>query len=367
MTSSEPASSGATAQAESVLPLRARVAEAMLVERHEADPAGGQVAFFGKLRLPSGEAFAKLEQRLGELAYTPLLRELEEGNHIVVAIKGAAASTTPNRTWLSIGLFAATFVTTVIAGTLLSPALSGRPASFEATSILTNGLPFALTLLGMLLAHEMGHFIAGKIHKLPVSLPYFIPMPIGLGTLGAFVQFRGAPRDRRALFDVGLAGPLAGLLIALPLYAVGLAMAQVADTPAPPTRSLLMDGIIALVRPDAMSKGIFFNPVLFAARVGLMLTMLNLLPVGQFDGSHIMYAALGAKWYRWLSMAVLVLMVLFAVIGSREWLLWAMFGWFGRGRHLPARDDMTELNLPRMLMFIGTVVLFLSLFSVRPF
>jgi membrane-associated protease RseP (regulator of RpoE activity) len=193
-------------------------------------------------------------------------------------------------------------------------------------------------------------------------------MPIGLGTLGAFIQMRGMPRDKRALFDVGLAGPIAGLLVAIPLYVVGLLMAETTSTPAPATRAILMEQLIAIFRPDAVNVGILFNPVLYAARVGLVITMLNLLPVGQLDGGHIAYAALGRKWARWIAYATLAIMAILGFTVSSNWLIWLLFASMGGGaRHAPAMDDVTPLGIRRNVIFIAAVILFLSLFTARPF
>ncbi|MCW1971113.1 MAG: site-2 protease family protein [Anaerolineae bacterium] len=355
---------------EQVLTLRARVAEMMAIDQVQPEPSSNAVMFLGKLRQKSDEAFEHVSTRLKEMGYYPLLRELnnDDDRHVFVVLKGDPNITIDQRVWMSLSLFIATFLSTAFAGTIFSRGLSDAQGAFAWGDVWSYGLPFALTLISILGMHELGHYAVARWHKLPVTLPFFIPMPIGLGTLGAFIQMRGMPRNKRALFDVGLAGPIAGLLVAIPLYVLGLLTAQVLSDPAPATRAILMEQLIAIFRPDAVNHGILFNPVLYAARVGLVITMLNLLPVGQLDGGHVAYAALGRYWARWIAIATMVIMAILGFTVSPNWLIWLFFaGLGGAARHAPPMDDVTPLDAPRLGLFIGTVLLFLSLFTARPF
>ncbi|MBU6359841.1 MAG: site-2 protease family protein [Chloroflexota bacterium] len=360
---------------ELTLTLRSRITEVMAVDQVQAEPSSNAIMFLGKLRIKSDQAFEQMSTRLKEIGYFPLLRDLDNDaeRQVFVVIKGDAIASVDQRPWMSLGLFVATLISTAFAGTLFSRAVAnvGSDAALNALSLLdvvTYGLPFALTLLSILGVHELGHYVAARWHKLPVTLPFFIPMPIGLGTLGAFIQMRGMPRSKRALFDVGLAGPVAGLLIAIPLYVVGLLIAQVLPDSAPSNRAMLMDFLIAIFRPDAVNHGILFNPVLYAARIGLVITMLNLLPVGQLDGGHIAYAALGRHWARWIAMATMAIMAVLGFMYSPNWFIWLLFaGLGGAARHASPMDDVTPLDFMRLGLFLLTVILFLALFTSRPF
>ncbi|MCS7061470.1 MAG: site-2 protease family protein [Anaerolineae bacterium] len=328
---------------------------------------GRAVTFIGKLRVEAEEAFSRLKARFLELGYVPLLREHEKGERqIVVAVRGKMQSALVQRPWIHLALLMATAITTVFAGGRYAGMLAGDPDPSLEKSV-GYGVPFAAALLLILGAHELGHYIQARRHRLPVTLPYFIPVPFGLGTFGAFVQMRGPVENRRALFDVGVGGPIAGLLVAVPLFIAGLVMSVVTDQPAPPTRSMLMDLLIALFLPDATTNGILLNPVLLAARFGLVITAINLLPVGQLDGSHIAYAALGRRWARWIGNLAVVILFVLGLISSPIWLVWMGFALLSGVHHAAPMNDITPLDLRRTMAFLATAVLFLSLFSATPF
>ena len=179
------------------------------------------------------------------------------------------------------------------------------PWEFISPGFLLNGLPFAATLLGILAAHEFGHYFAARYHKVAVTLPYFIPMPLTFGTLGAFIQLKEPVPDRRKLFDIGVAGPLAGLVLAVPLLFVGLYTSV--HGPAARRGRLHVEGnsifylaakflIFGQWLPNfATGQDVMMNQVCYAAWIGLLVTALNLLPVGQLDGGHTVFAMFGEK------------------------------------------------------------------------
>src|SRR5262249_17528266 len=166
------------------------------------------------------------------------------------------------------------------------------------------GLPYSVTLLLILGAHELGHYFAARAHHMRVTLPYFIPVPFGLGTFGAFIQLKSPAENRRALFDVGVAGPLAGLVFAIPALGIGLQHSRVL---APGEladhlhggmgvgSSLLMALTAKLALGDALAEGhrLLLHPLAFAGWLGLLVTALNLLPIGQLDGGHMADAMFG--------------------------------------------------------------------------
>jgi membrane-associated protease RseP (regulator of RpoE activity) len=293
-------------------------------------------------------------------------------------------------------LFALTLLTTLWAGASmhgLDPWT--RPRDLMA------GWDFALPLMAILLAHELGHYVAGKLHGVDVSPPYFIPMPLTmLGTMGAVIRMRGVIRERNALLDVGAAGPLAGLAVALPMLVLGIATSPV--KPLPPAGTFLIEGrsilyvaVLTLLKgPIPEGSDIMLTPTAFAAWAGLLITMMNLLPFGQLDGGHIAYALLGPRQNR-LARVVFFSLPLVAVLtglahglpglarGLRGWELanealaglhWLV--WFGvlfamtrvtGFDHPPA--DGAPLTPARRAVAIGTLVLFVLLFMpswVRP-
>jgi membrane-associated protease RseP (regulator of RpoE activity) len=349
--------------------LRARVADLMTIEDSEEYGDGKAVAFKGKLRISAQDAFDKLKARFGDLGYVPVLREQDTGDReMVMAVKGNMNATLAQRPWINLLLFIATAITTTLFGGMFAASVSGRAAT-SLQIILEYGLPFSLTLLAILGVHELGHYFQAKRHGVPVTLPFFIPIPLpgSLGTFGAFIQMRGAVENKRALFDVGLGGPIAGLLVAIPLFIIGLLMSSLSDMPSPGNRPPLMEMLIAVFRPDASNYGIVLNPVLLAARFGLVITAINMLPLGQLDGGHIAYAALGRKWAKWVGYATLGVMVMLGITTSPTWFVWAAFAVFTGLSHAQPLNDITPLDLRRNVVFIGAFVLFLSLFSTRPF
>jgi membrane-associated protease RseP (regulator of RpoE activity) len=195
-------------------------------------------------------------------------------------------------------LFFATCLSTLYVGC----AWSGVDLAKEGLRSLWKGYPFALPLMAILLAHEGGHYIAARIHKIDASLPYFLPLPISiLGTLGAVIHMRGSIRTRNALLDVGASGPLCGLIIALPVLVYGISISPVA--PLNPSehylvegRSLLYLGVLHALKGDIPSGyDVMLSAPALAGWAGLLVTMINLVPVGQLDGGHVAYALFGAR------------------------------------------------------------------------
>ncbi len=353
---------------DALMVLRARVAEVMMIEQTAELVAGQVITFTGKLRVSAQEAFERLKQRFAELGYMPVMREHDSGQgEEVMAVKGSLQVNPVQRPWLNGLLLLATIVTTTVFGGMYAAVLSGAEPTLPA--IFSYGVPFALTLLSILAVHELGHYVQARRHGVPVTLPYFIPVPLPgtLGTFGAFIQMRGAVENKRALFDVGVGGPLAGLLVAVPLFVIGLFDATLSADPPPPTRSYLITLLIALFRPEALDYGIILNPVLLAARFGLVITALNLLPVGQLDGGHIAYAALGRKWARRIGLGTIAVLAVLGLVASPIWWVWMVFAALSGVNHAQPLNDITPLDLRRNVVFIGTFILFLSLFTMRPF
>jgi membrane-associated protease RseP (regulator of RpoE activity) len=292
-------------------------------------------------------------------------------------------------TWaLPLTLIALTFASTFYVGAGM---VIGLPPS--SLTELRTGWVFSIPLMAILLAHEFGHFFAGKYHRVDVSPPYFIPVPFFLlGTLGAVIQIREQIRSRNALLDIGAAGPLAGMAVALPVVIYGLATSPVQPLPEGPYilegRSLLYLGLLsALKGPIPEGYDVMLTPTALAGWAGLLVTMINLLPFGQLDGGHVAYALLGRRQDQ-ISRYVLRLLPMLAIVVSAaygipsyldgrrgdaliydasagmHWLVWAVVLWLltratGSG-HPPTEDDW--LSPRRRLVGWFTLSLFILLF-----
>jgi membrane-associated protease RseP (regulator of RpoE activity) len=255
------------------------------------------------------------------------------------------------------------------------------------------GLPYSVPLMAILLAHELGHYIAARIHHVPASPPFFVPMPIPpLGTMGAVILMRGRITRRNALLDIGAAGPLAGLCVALPVLAYGIWQSPV--TPIPTVdhwmegHSLLYTALLWLIKgPFPAGHDILLSPTAFAGWAGLLVTMLNLIPAVQLDGGHVAYALFGERQQRYsralrrllLPLAVLVSLaygipaLLSGVTGDAltsafapglQWAVWwLLLRFMARGSAVehPETDD-TELSPRRRALAWFTLSLFILLF-----
>jgi membrane-associated protease RseP (regulator of RpoE activity) len=244
------------------------------------------------------------------------------------------------------------------------------PAVIAHPALLVTGFPFAFTLMGILLAHELGHFFACRYYRIPASYPYFIPAPTLIGTMGAFIRIRSPIINRKALFDIGLAGPVVGFLFALPALAVAIATSKV--VPGAQSQGWLIFGNPPLVRlletvlrPNVRPGDLLLNPVGRAAWVGLFVTALNLLPASQLDGGHVVYAVAPEK-HRYLSLAVILALVPMTWLWS-GWLLWAVLLLFIGFRHPPLLDRWDPLDGRRRFWALIALVIFLLCFTPIPF
>jgi membrane-associated protease RseP (regulator of RpoE activity) len=359
------------------------------------EPRQGVLVLRGQLIAPSHLAFRRWLAELRPLGYTPMLRHADRGqNSVALTIFAGVPPQARARPWLNLLLFALTVISTLFVGSLYGGDLDGvsQFSDLFLPQNLVQGWPFCFTLLGVLVAHEFGHYFAARHHKVAVTLPFFIPLPVGFGTLGAFIQLKEPVPDRRKLFDIGVAGPLAGLVIAIPLLFVGLSTSPV-DIP-PLNANVQLEGnsilyyfakvaVFGRPLPDPLTgEDVFMNQVTFAAWIGLLVTALNLLPVGQLDGGHTVYALFGraARYANW---ATLVLMGLLAVagleamhlyfpalrdIGFAGWWMWLGLIIFVLGPyHPPALDDVTQLDGRRRLVGYFVILCFILTFVPTPF
>jgi membrane-associated protease RseP (regulator of RpoE activity) len=234
---------------------------------------------------------------------------------------------------------------------------------------LLSGLPFALTLIAILLAHEFGHYLACVYYRVDATLPFFIPAPTPIGTMGAFIRIKSAIYSKRVLFDVGIAGPIAGFVFLLPALSIGLAFSKVVPginhqgslTFGVPPVLWLLERIIF---PGVVPADIYLHPIARAGWVGVFATALNLLPVGQLDGGHILYALSGEK-HRWISRAFIAALVPAGFFFWQGWLMWAVLLFLFARRH-PAIYDLTYIGRERIRLGLLAVAMFLLCFMLAP-
>ena len=247
--------------------------------------------------------------------------------------------------------------------------LYGYAELLQNPAILITGLPFSLTLLIVLLGHELGHYWACRYYDVDASLPYFIPFPAPIGTLGAFIRIRAPIYSRRILFDIASGGPIAGFILLLPPLVAGVLLSKV--IPGSAESGDLVFGVPLLVRvleqmffPGIPASDIYLHPLARAAWVGVLATALNLLPIGQLDGGHILYAFLGERT-RLLSRVLVILLIPIGLIYSYSWLLWAAFLFFFGMRH-PLIYDPNPPGARRAIIGLLTLLILILCFTVEP-
>ena len=351
---------------------RAALAGLVAVESYMVRQDGAMVVE-GRLLEDAQRVFRPLRQRLEAVGFTPFLRRTETGVQLL-AVPGVIKRRQP-RTLINLLLFLATVGTVLWSG-----ALNETQGAFSGPADLLRGIPFALTLLGILGTHEMGHFVVGRIRGAPMSWPYFIPLPPTLGgalvsltgTMGAVIVQREPLEDRRTLLEVGIAGPLAGLAVALPLLFYGLAGSTVGPAPDGPYiqegNSLLYAAAKLIVFGQILPGNgldVQLNTVAWGAWIGLLITMFNLLPVGQLDGGHIAYALLGRR-ADYLAYGVLALCGVMGALFSYQWLFWGVLATLMGIRHPAPFNDVPTLGKGHAALAVAGIVLFFLLLMPAP-
>jgi membrane-associated protease RseP (regulator of RpoE activity) len=298
------------------------------------------------------------------------------------------------RIWLNVLLFALTCVTTLFAGAFWA----GGFNEDDPLRLLWSGAPFAATLIGILGTHEMGHYVYARFHRVDTSLPYFIPFLPPFGTMGAVIRMRSMIPSRRALLDIGAAGPLAGLVVAVPLLVYGLTLSEVRATAFEPGGLSVERSPFNLLLywflegrwapeggPSAWVKGnsllywllktavfgaippghdVFIHPIALAAWFGLFVTSMNLLPIGQLDGGHIAYALLGRRSEavgRWSNRLLFII----GFFSWQGWLVWAVLTRLMGVRHPPVAEE-GPLTPGRRLVAAVSLACFFLTFTPAP-
>ncbi len=344
----------------------------------------------------SAEAYDQLAEALLPYNAMPLFR-MEDGRQIIYI---APKQPEPKQDKVSTNIIL--FVLTVISVMLAGAQPEGpMPNDFMgqvivlAKSILT-GWPFAVSLLGILLTHELGHYFISRYHKTPATLPYFIPLPFSLlGTMGAAIIMRGTPKNKRVLFDIGVAGPIAGLIVAIPVLFLGLKLSTLGTIDPSPNGFIEGNSLLYLfakfvtfgqllpspVEPQGFlywlryfftggpvpfgGTDVFIHPVAFAGWAGILVTALNLIPAGTLDGGHVVYGLFGDKARKAFPFIIGILAVL-GIFWSGWWLWAALLFWLGRV-HAEPLDQITTLDPPRRLLAFAMLIIFVLVFMPVPF
>ena len=363
------------------------------------DPLKGtHIRYRGELLTEdSVAAFDQLTDALAQYSLMPLFR-LEEDRHVIY-IAPKQSEPKQDKVSTNIILFVLTVLSVMMAGVNVPAELCADFFRYVLYSVIHifSGWPFALSLLGILLAHEFGHYLMSRYHKTPATLPYFLPFPLSpLGTMGAAIIMRGTPKNKRVLFDIGIAGPLAGLVIAIPVLFFGLSLSKLGTITLPPQCGIFLEGnsllyLFAkyitfgkLLPVPVGSQGIFYwvkyfftglpiplggldvftNPIAFAGWGGLLVTGLNLIPAGTLDGGHVVYGLFGDKAKKAFPYIVGLLLML-GFVWSGWWLWAALLFWLGRVQAQPL-DQITALDPTRRALAVLMLIIFVLVFMPVP-
>ena len=320
--------------------------------RLATEEAGVQI-YRGHLLEDPARAYEKLKTAVAD-RFIPLLQQDERLGASILLMPRALedAADRPIRMWKHWLLFALTLGTTTWVG-----------AAYQGVNVLesplafTAGLPYSLALITILGVHEMGHYFAAKRHGMKVTPPYFIPVPFALGTFGAFIQMRSPPEHRKALFDVAVAGPLAGLVIAIPALLAGLRTSEAVAAPdgfigSFFTSSFLLTLLAKFSLGDIVQDNTLLrlSPMAFAGWLGLLITALNLLPIGQLDGGHTARAMFGHRTGTLISTIAMWTLLLLAIFVWPALMIWALIVFIIARRGTPPLNDLTPVSPGRRLL-----------------
>jgi Zn-dependent protease len=338
-------------------------------------------AFFCRIdEVTLEEKFNSLRNTLKKRDYIPMLR-FEKGEHIIYVIKKIKKKDKP--TWINLSLLIATIITATLTGSILyieefdiwndnfSGLIPNILEVFNINNLFFGAVLFALPLMSILFVHEMGHYYISKKHGIRSSLPFFLPIPpilpsFNIGTFGALISSRDPMPNKKALFDVGIAGPLAGFIVAVPITIVGIATSSIVPISdigsGEPVLgiSLLFLIFSSLILNVPAGFGINLSLIAFAGWVGLLITSINLLPAGQLDGGHIFRAFLGEKqkYAGWIAIFIMIL---------TGWWFFALIIIFMIGMmHPPPLNDITKLDMKRKLLFIVALTILILCYIPYP-
>jgi membrane-associated protease RseP (regulator of RpoE activity) len=331
------------------------------------------IAFFCRIDEETlEEKFESLRLTLSEKHYIPMIR-LEHGEHIIYIVK-KPQSKKRRSVWVNIVLLVATVFTTTLAGALQWVDIDQVDwINMVSFPYLWQGfIFFSVPLLLILGVHEMGHYYASKKHHVDASLPYFIPLPppFLLGTFGALISTREPIPDRKALLDIGIAGPLCGFLVAIPISLIGFFLMQQhpLDVPSTGGNMVLLPPLLLQWMGGLFSipQNAIIHPTLFAGWVGIFLTAVNLLPAGQLDGGHVARAILKEK-HKYISWVVIFVLAGLSFFYT-GWLMFAIIILLFIGtQHQPPLNEITRLDTRRKLLGLAILIIFILSFAPIPF
>lgn len=366
---------------------------------------GALMRYAGQLKGADSEAaYDRLTAALKPLGVMPLFRQEPDSQVIIIARERPEPKIGP--AWVNLVLFGLTLLSVMFTGAQFSATDVMDPFQLSFMGFVgyvLKGWPFAVSLLAILLAHEFGHYLVGRAHGEKVTLPYFIPFPLSaFGTMGAFISMKEIPKNRKHLMDIGMAGPLIGLLVAVPVLLIGLSLSSVG-----PLESDLPEGFVQFLEgnsifylsakyltfgellPQPATYGgtspvwywlrYFFtgtplplggldvqiHPVAWAGWAGLFVTAINLIPAGQLDGGHILYVLFGKKWAKRILPFVLLALVALGFVWSGWWLWAALVFLFGR-RYAEPLDQITPIDTKRVVLGWIALIVFILIFTPVP-
>ena len=361
------------------------------------------VRYRGYLLMEDSEAaYDRIAEDLKPLGVTPLFR-IEEERHVIFLVPGMPEPRRSNP-YVNLVLFIITLLSVMAAGALYGLEELPPPGILPALKLfITRGWPFAVSMIAILGTHEFGHYLAGRYHGVHVTLPYFIPFPLSpFGTMGAFINMKEPPKNKRHLLDIGIAGPLAGLFVAVPVLLIGLKLSDLGTLPMASSSelsySLEGNSILYLLLkyisfgkliPAPVNFGgtspvlywlryfftgqpfpfggvdVMLHPVAWAGWAGILVTALNLIPAGQLDGGHMVYVLLGKERARKLWPVVMLALFLLGIVWSGWWLWAGLIFLLGRTYAEPL-DQITQLDPPRKALAVLAFVVFLITFTPVP-
>jgi membrane-associated protease RseP (regulator of RpoE activity) len=331
------------------------------------DAPQGTIIFQGQLLVSDSEyVYDTIAQRWRGHDYTPMLRRGKAGIELVA--HPGVVRPKPSNPWINLILFIVTLISV-----LTISALNEGVDLLQDPLGVVKGFPFAFSFLAILGAHEFGHYFLARYHQVAVTLPYFIPFPTIWGTFGAFIQLRSPTITRRQLFDVGVAGPLAGLVVAIPVLIIGLLNSTI--EPLPVEEVYMLEGnsifywltkLIIFGQPlPGNGVDVFLHPLAWAGWSGLLVTAFNLFPVGQLDGGHVAYVIFG-RAMRIIGYVVVAIMVVMGFFWQ-GWFFWALLVFLVIGvGHPPPLNDLAPLGTGRKLLGYAMILIFILLFVPAP-
>jgi len=333
----------------------------MIVESEDYDINFAQLT--GRINLPLETTIKDIEDHFKNSEFTPIFTSNKGRDVVKIGI--IHTSVDKPKIWLNIILFIATIFTTLWAGSNFQ---GGNP--FKNIHELWQGIPFSFSLMAILTAHELGHFFVSRRYGMVTSLPYFIPMPNFIGTFGAMIRMKSIVPNRRALLRVGMAGPIAGFMIALPIAIIGVALSRYVAIPSTGQYmrlgdSLLFWTIVKAVHP-ALPPGmdLFLHPMAFAGWIGFLVTAMNLIPIGQLDGGHVAYSML-FQHRKKLYIPLVVILAGFGLLWP-GWLVWGLLAFLMARRDPLVKNGLTPLTKKEIIWGLIPFLLLLLTFTPQP-